>query len=169
MKKLIVEKNGKIAKNRIELEKNLGIKIKINGKEITIDGKPEDEYYAEKIIDALSLGFPLQVALLIKDDDYAFEVINIKEFTKRKDLERIRARIIGSGGKTLKVLEDLTKCDFQVKENNVGIIGDAEYIKNAEDAVMSLIRGAKHAKVYNYLEKHQVQPVIDLGLKEKKK
>jgi len=37
--------------------------------------------------------------LLIKDEDFVFEIINIKDHTKRKDLERIRARIIGTKGK----------------------------------------------------------------------
>ena len=168
MKKIIVEKPGKIIKNKKELEKNLGVKLSITGKEVSINGTPEEEYYAEKMVDALSLGFPIELVLLIKEEDYAFEILNIKDFTKRKDFERIRGRIIGTNGKALKVLNELTKCNFVVQNNQVGIIGDSEYIKNGEDAVISIIRGARHANVYGYLEKHHVEPIVDLGLKEKK-
>jgi ribosomal RNA assembly protein len=169
MLKLIVEKLPRITKNRKKLEKKLGIEIKNQGKEVFINGNPENEYAAEKVIEALDFGFPFSVALMIKEHDYLFEIINIKDYTHKKDMERIRARIIGKKGKTLRIFEELTKCFFELKDNQVGIIGDPEYIKNAQDAVISIIRGAKQANVYSYLEKHQVKPVYDLGLKKRVK
>ena len=128
--------------------------------------KPEDEYTAKAVIQALEFGFPFSAAMMIKDSEYTFEVINIKDHTNRKDLERIRARIIGKGGKALKTLHNLTKCYFELKDNSVGIIGDPEYIKNAQEALISLIKGSKHSNIYSHLEKHQIKPVVDLGLKE---
>ncbi len=107
--------------------------------------------------------------MLIKEEDSVFEIINIKDHTKRKCLETIRARVIGTKGKTLKTLSSLTNCSFELKENCVGIIGEPECIKNAHDALISLICGAKHANVYKFLEKHQIKPILDLGLKEIKK
>jgi ribosomal RNA assembly protein len=169
MKKLICEKPQRIIKNRKKLEEELGIKITCESKEITIHGSPENEYVAEKVIEALEFGFPFSVALLIKDEDFMFEILNVKDYTRRKDLERVRARIIGKQGKTLRTLLGLTKCHFEIKGNQVGIIGEPEYIRNAQEAMISLIRGAKHANVYSFLEKHQVKPVFDLGLKEVKK
>ena len=166
METILCEKIPRIIKNRQRLEKKLGIKITNKGKEVTIEGTPEDEYIAEKVIDALEFGFPFSVALLIKSHDYIFEAINIKNHTKRKDLSQIRARIIGKKGKTLKTLNELTKCFFEIKDNWVGIVGDPEYIQNAQNAIISLIKGSKQANVYSFLEKHQVKPVIDLGLKE---
>jgi len=95
------------------------------------------------------------------------EIINIKEHTNRKDLARIRARIIGTRGKALKTLSDLTECNFEIKENRIGIIGDVENIENAQKAIISIIKGAKHSNIYSFLEKHHPEPIIDLGLKEK--
>ncbi|MCX6746984.1 MAG: KH domain-containing protein [Candidatus Pacearchaeota archaeon] len=95
--------------------------------------------------------------------------MNIKDYTPRKDFETIRARIIGKGGKSLKTLNTLTNCHFELKDNDVGIIGSPECIKNAQDAVIMVIQGSKHANVYSYLEKHHVQPILDLGLKKKKR
>jgi len=168
MKQIFSEEIELISKNKKKLERVLNIEITINGKEVSIDGKSEDEFIAEKIIDAIGFGFPVPVALLIKEEDFLFEIINIKEYTKRKDFETIRARIIGSGGKTLKTLTELTECYFQIKDNRVGIIGEAEKIKNAQESVIWIVQGSKQANVYGYLEKHHAQPIIDLGLKEKK-
>ncbi len=167
MLKLIVEKLPRITKNRKKLEKILSVKITNRGKEVFINGNPKDEYTAEKVIEALDFGFPFSVVLIIKEQDYILEVINIKDYTHKRDMERIRARLIGKKGKTLKTFEELTKCFFELKGNQVGIIGDPEYIKNAQDAVVSIIRGSKQANVYSHLEKHQVKPIYDLGLRDK--
>ena len=169
MEKIFCEKFKRILKNQKKLEERLEIKITINGNEITIDGQPEKEYIAEKVIEALDFGFPFSVAFLIQENDFMFEILNIKDYTKRKDLARVRARIIGKNGKTLRALHELTKCFFEVKDNSIGIIGEPEYIRNANEAVMSLARGAKQANVYSFLEKHQIKPIIDLGLKPVKK
>lgn len=166
MDRVVYEKISRIIKNREKLEKSLNVKITNRGKEVSIKGKAENEYIAEKVIEALEFGFPFSAAMLIKEHDFIFETINIKDHTKRKDLERIRARIIGKGGKTLQTLHTLTDCYFEIKDNRVGIIGPPEYIRNAQEAVISIIKGAKQSNVYSFLEKRQVKPVIDLGLKE---
>ena len=166
MKTIYSEKLPRILKSKKKLETELNIKISNRGKEVSITGEPEDEYIAEKVIDSINFGFPISDALAIKKENFLFEVINIKEHTKRKDLERIRARIIGTEGKTLKTLGKLTKCSFELKDNEVGIIGSPEHIKNAQEAIISIIKGSKQGNVYSFLEKHQVGPVLDLGLKE---
>ncbi|OGJ12517.1 hypothetical protein A3K82_03205 [Candidatus Pacearchaeota archaeon RBG_19FT_COMBO_34_9] len=166
---IISDNISKILKNKKKLEEILNVKITIKNDEISVQGNTEDEYIAEKVLDAISFGFPLSMALLIKKEDFLFEILNIKDYTPRKDFETIRARIIGRNGKTLKTLSNLTECYFEIKNNNVGIIGSPENIKNAQDAVILIIQGSKQANVYSYLEKHHVQPVLDLGLKKLKK
>ena len=166
MKTIISEKIARIIKNKKRLEKELNIKISNNGKEVSLSGEPVDEYVAEKVLEALNLGFPLEIALLIKEEDYTFEVLNIRDFTKKKDFSRIRARIIGKEGKTLRTLNNLTNCNFEVLDKEIGIVGDAENIEAARQSVISLIQGAKQANVYAYLEKHHPLPIFDLGLKK---
>ena len=166
MRKLIADKLPRIVKSKKKLQEKLKVKITNRGKEVSISGKPENEYIAEKVIRAINFGFDFSTAILIKEEDFVFEILNIKDYTRRHDLERVRARIIGKKGKTLNTLSQLTKCDFELKNNKIGIIGDPEYIKNAQDAIIHLIKGAKQSNVYSYLEKHQIKPIIDLGLKE---
>jgi len=168
MKTIISEKIARILKNKKNLEEKLNVKITNRGREVFIEGTPENEYIAEKVIDALNFGFSFSTAILIKERNFIFEIINIKQNTNRKDLQRVRARIIGKNGKTLKTLNQLTGCNFELKDNFVGIICDPESLKNGQEAVISIIRGAKHSNVYNFLEKRMAKPVLDLGLKTKR-
>jgi ribosomal RNA assembly protein len=169
MKIIPSEDSVKLRKVVKQLEPELNVKIKIKGNEVSIDGNPEDEYIAERVIEAINFGFPFDAALSIKKDDAIFEIMNIKDFTHSKDLERVRARVIGTEGKTLRTLSNLTDCNFEIKGNEVGIIGMPESIKNGHNAMMMIVQGSKQANVYAFLEKHQVAPITDLGLKEKKK
>ena len=159
--------NPKIKKNKTRLEKALKVKIDIKGEDISIDGKPEDEYIAEKVIEAMDFGFPLQQALQIKERDFLFEIINIKDHTKKRDFHRIKARIIGKDGRALKTLSILTNCDLKIKNHFVGIIGPPECIHSSQEAIISIIKGSKHSNVYKFLETNQVKPISDFDLKEK--
>lgn len=168
MKKLICERVGIIIRNKKQLEDILEVKITNRGKEVYFEGSSEKEYFAEKVIDAINFGFSISTALLIKKEELIFETLNIKDYTSRKDLERIRGRIIGKGGKALKVLTTLTNCFFEIKDNQIGIIGSPECIQNAQNSCISIIKGSKHSNVYCHLEKNRPEPVYDLGLKEVK-
>jgi KH domain-containing protein len=165
MKTIISEKLPRIIKNKKKLEKELNVKITNRGKEVFINGTSENEYLSEKVIDALNFGFPFSACMSIKKDDFIFEIFNIKDYSKRHDLKTIRARIIGKGGKTLKVLSDLSNCYIELKNNEIGIIGSPLDIENAHNAVVSIIKGAKQTNVYGYLEKHKIKNISDLGLK----
>jgi ribosomal RNA assembly protein len=169
MKKMICEKFGLIMRNKSVLEEPLNVEITNRGKEVFIDGAPEEEYFAEKVVEAINFGFSVQTALLIKKEELIFEILNIKDYTTRKDLERIRGRIIGKDGKALKVLSSLTGCFFEIKENQVGIIGTPDFIQNAQEGCISIIKGSKHSNVYSHLEKNRPEKIYDLGLKEVKK
>ena len=166
MKKIISDKLPRILKNKKKLQEKLNVKITNRGKEIYLKGNAADEYIAELVIDALNFGFEYNAAIMIKEENFTFERLHIKDYTKRNDLERVRGRIIGKQGKTLKTLEQLTKCFIGLKDNEVGIIGPAENIENAQNAITSIIRGSKQSNVYSFLEKHQIKPAIDLGLKD---
>jgi ribosomal RNA assembly protein len=169
MIKIIVDKLVRITKNRKKLEEILEVKIENRGTEVYIEGDAENEYIAEKVVNALNFGFPFSVAIEIKTADLVFERINIKDYTKQKDLARVRGRIIGAQGKTIKTISELGNCYMELKDNYVGIIGEPEFIKNAQEAIISLAKGAKQANVYAYLEKHRPEEVVDLGLKDFKK
>lgn len=167
--KVIVDKVPRILKSKKQLETKLKIKISNRGREIYVEGDPLNEYVAMLVIEAIDFGFKVSSALRIKEQDNLFEVLNIKDYTKRRDLERIRGRIIGKEGRTLKTLRNLTGCDIEVKDNKVGIVGSAEDFENAQNAVISIIRGAKQSNAYAFVEKNQPKPIVDLGIKKKER
>ena len=163
---LISDKIARIIKNRKRLEKILNVKISNNGKEVTFTGAAEDEYVAEKVLSALDLGFSFSDAVLIKEQELDFDIINIKDFSRRGNTEKIRGRVIGKQGRALATLSELTKCSLEIKQNEIGIIGEPDRIKFAIDAIAQIVRGSKHANVYKGLEKRKEDPLVDLGLRK---
>jgi ribosomal RNA assembly protein len=170
MQEIYSEVTGKIIQNKKKLEKELKVRITNKGKILFVDGKAEKEYVAIEVIEALNLGFRTSQALLLTEEDFILEKINIKDLTKRHDLERIRGRIIGTRGKTKEILQNLSDCFISLHENTVGIIGRAENIERVMIALESIIHGQKQGKAYSYLErernKEKVRLNEDLGLKK---
>jgi len=155
MQETYIENLAKVIKNKPKLEKQLKIKITNKGKNIFIDGKPENEFLAIEILKAIDMGFSTDCALELKQENIILQIVNIKDITKRHDLERVRARIIGTHGKTLKTLENLTECSLSLHDNQIGIIGDTEEIKDAIQSITSIIQGSKQSNVYARLEKQR--------------
>jgi rRNA processing protein Krr1/Pno1 len=85
MRKIICEKIIRIIKSKENLERELNVILDINGNEVHISGKSEEEYIAERVIEALDFGFPFSAALEIKKENIMFEILNIKEFTPQKN------------------------------------------------------------------------------------
>jgi len=166
MKVILSEKISRIVKARAKLQRILSVKISNRGKEVSITGNAEDEYIAEKVLDAITFGFSVNHALEISEQDFLYEVISIKDYTTKSDMARIRGRIIGTGGRTLKTLSDLTDCHIEMNGNEIAFIGPPETIENAREGIISIIKGSKQANVYCHLEKMKPSPLIDLGLKE---
>ena len=156
MKTLHIKSARKVLQNKDELEKKLKVKILVKGQNTSISSLSNneiDEYFAERVLLALDYPFLVEDALLLLNEDYLFEIIHIKDYTKRHDLKVINGRIIGSEGKTLRVLQDLSNSLIAVKDNSVAIIAHSEDFENARQAVISLIKGSKQANVYARLEK----------------
>lgn len=145
----------KILQNKKKLETELKVKITNKEKNLFIDGNPEEEYTALQVIEAINLGFSVDRALLLKNENTILQTLNIKDITKKHNLENIRARIIGKHGRTLKTLNKLTNCAISLKDNQVGIIGNAEEIEYAIQALTSIIQGSKQGHVYGRLEREK--------------
>jgi len=155
MQETYTEYIQKILQNKKKLETALNIKIKNKGKIIFINGKPENEFIALEVIEAINLGFSIERALLLKDEKIMLQVLNIKDITKKHNLEEIRARIIGKHGKTLRTLSKLTDCSISLKDNQIGIIGSTEEIEDCIQALISLIQGSKQGNVYGRIERER--------------
>ena len=106
------------------------------------------------VIKAVGRGFSPDRATRLFDDDEYLDVIDLKEFVggRNTQITRIRGRLIGSGGKTRQIIEDLTGCYMTIYGNTVGLIGNSVSLPVAKHACELLINGSEHATVYHYLE-----------------
>lgn len=171
MKNIIVENLKKIKKAVPVIERKTKIKISFGkSNHIIIKGGELNEYLVEQILMAVDFGFDVEDALLLKNQDFVLEFIDIKAHTYRKNLKEIRARLIGTKGRALKTIQKLTGCVMVIHSNRVGLIVDSEHLDSTVQAIASLIRGAKHGNVFAYLEKRNTGrrklDEEDLGLKE---
>lgn len=169
MKTVVLREIKKISRARKFLEKKLNVKLELKGSNLFIEGNELEEYAASRVLEAAGKGFEVEIALLLRDENYVFESVNIKDLSRRKNLSQIRARIIGKRGRTLKVLSELSDCHIILRENSVYIIGPAEKIKQALNGLRKLIQGSKQSSTYSYLERQRKNRFPDdLGLKIKK-
>jgi len=152
-----------IKKEKDFLERKLHIKINLRGRLATIEGDALDEFEAEQVFEAINMGFSARKATLIVDKDFIFEKIHIKDFTRRKNLEVIRGRLIGTHGRTKNTIQQIAGCEIKIKDNTVGIVGPAESIEYAITGIINIIRGTKQSNVYKYLER------VNTEKKKKKK
>jgi len=169
MKTLLVENNKRIKKAIPKIESSIKVKLGFNKSNVSIKGEEFNEFLVEKILRAVDFGFDVSDALLLKNEDFVLEFVNVKEHTRRKNLEEVRSRIIGTQGKAKRTIEELTGGVLCIHSNVVGIIVDSEHLESAVQGVILLIQGAKHSHVFAYLEKQNAElrkfDKEDLGLK----
>ncbi|MEM4181593.1 MAG: hypothetical protein QXX68_00305 [Candidatus Pacearchaeota archaeon] len=171
VRKFFFENEKKIRKALPIIKEKIKIRLFLKGKIVFIKGDEYTEFMVEKILSAIDFGFEIEDALLIMKD-YSFNTINIKDYTKRKNLEEIRGRIIGKKGRAIKIIENISGAKIILKRNKVGIIADNEHIEETEESIKSLIKGSKHGNVFSFLERRNTElkkPESDLGLRKPNK
>ena len=126
--------------------------------EVTIDeaGAPDPvlALKARDIVQAMARGFSEDRAFRLLDEDSYLEILDIKDFAHSKNrVAQIRARLIGTRGKTRRIIEELTSVDVSVWGHTVAMIGGAFEMAIAREAVVMLLRGSEHRTVYRFLER----------------
>jgi len=153
---ILIGTNGK-TKN--ELQEYTKTKIDIDSKEglVTITGNDAVRLYmAKELILAIARGFNPEIAKQLLKSDYCMEILSLDDFAnKKKHLDRVRGRVIGKKGKSREIIEHLTECNVSVYGKTVSIIGLAENVAVARNAVDMLLGGATHSSVYRRLENYR--------------
>lgn len=152
---------GPGGETRRMLTQRSGLRIEVDSgqNEVAIHDQAEgaDPIMVLKVRDvvrAIGRGFSPEHAMRLFSDDCYFELLDFHDYVgKHKGhIRRVTARLIGSEGKTRRIIEEQTGCDLAIYGHTVGIIGDLEDLGNAKQAVDMILRGAEHASVYRFLE-----------------
>jgi ribosomal RNA assembly protein len=145
------------------LEDRTGVEIDIDSEtgEVAIaTEKAKDPVMAMKVFDiirAIGRGFSPERALRLFDEDVFMRGFDIRDYVGKnpKHVRRLRARLIGTKGKTRRLLEELTDTEISIYGNTVYVIGALEELGIAETAVDMILSGSEHAAVYRFLEGKQ--------------
>jgi len=162
--KIVVEENRlkalKDSTRSIEEEFRVKVIVDDNRNEVTIipsDNTNFDQLMkAKSIIEAISYGFDYDDAQNLRNDDYALEVIDLRDYVSDKDkanhINRIKSRIIGEDGRAKRVLQELTDTKIAIGDKYIAILGPYENVRTARDALEMLIKGRQHSTVYKWIQ-----------------
>ncbi len=134
------------------------VKISVND-EVEIEGdEPLTVMRTKEVMKAFGRGFDFEDALDLVDEDYMLEMMVMTEFSGKSRNRRIvlKGRVIGSGGKSKKIIEKYSGAKIVVYGKTVSIIGKWENVRLAREAVGMLLRGAKHTTVFRMLEERKI-------------
>ncbi len=115
---------------------------------------------AKDLVTAIGRGFKPETAFrLIRNEDEIFDMIDLRHIFGRSesDIRRIKSRIIGTEGKTRRLIEELTEADVVVYGHTIGIIGSFEQADAARNAIQMIIDGCEHHTMYKYLQKKRTE------------
>jgi ribosomal RNA assembly protein len=150
---VLIGSKGAVKKS---IQNATGTLVDVDSKEgiVTVSGEDALRLMdSQNVIKAIARGFNPDIALLLLKQDYCFELIDLKLVSRNKnDMERLKGRIIGEGGKSRKTIEGLTDSYICVFGKTVGIIGEMAMASMCKRAVTMLISGSNHATVYRWLE-----------------
>ncbi len=149
---------GTKGETKKKVEKSTKCKLKIDSEEGDVFITCDDAlvlFTAREIIRSIGRGFNPDIALLLLKQDYAFELIDLKDYAgkSKNTMMRIKGRVIGAEGRSRRNIEELTECYISVTGKTIGIIGEAENVSVAKQAVKSLLSGSPHSSVYTFLER----------------
>ncbi len=156
---VVIGEKGETKKN---LEKKMGVKLNIDSDEAEVEIKSQDSvalFDASNVIKAIARGFNPRVALKLIKEDYILTLMNINDYIgkSKKTVARIKARVIGSEGKSRKYIENLSNTNIVVYGKTIGIIGEVEEAEAAKKAIEGLLKGSNHSTVFKILEEHRRQ------------
>jgi len=147
---VLIGSKGDIKRMVRELTGGVRIKIDSETGDVDIDaGKASDPSMVLKTADfvkAVGRGFSPERARKLFEDDYYLQLFDPKQ------VNRLRARIIGTGGKTRRIIEDLSGCYLSIYGNTVAVIGSFEEMPVGVAAVEMVLSGSEHSSVYHFLE-----------------
>ena len=154
---VLIGKSGNV-KSKIETTCYVSLDIDGDTGEVFITSQNDVEkiqpFKAMEIVTAIGRGFSPENAMMLLQGENALHIIDLREFAGKSNanIERIKGRIIGEGGRARRNMENLSGTHISVYGKTVSIIGDSSKLRLAVDAISSISSGSMHGAVYTKLE-----------------
>ena len=151
---------GPHGKNKKRLEAAFHVDLTVDSETGNVEIAPQPDqpdvsvlFTVRNISQAIGRGFSPGRAMALINEDQELLILDLEEYvgTSKNALNRVKGRIIGRGGKSRALLEELTECLISVYGSTVAMIGSYEMLPVAREAVEMLINGAFHKTVWNHL------------------
>jgi len=160
---------GKSGKVKQLIEKSCSVKLNIDSESGEIEIMTQDNvedmqpFKAMEVVSAIGRGFSPENAMKLLTGEYLLHVIDLRDFAGKspQQIERIKGRIIGEGGRARTNMENLTNTNITVYGKTVSIIGEPHQIKMAIAAITSISNGSRHGVVYGKLEADRRRQKMD--------
>ena len=160
---------GKSGKVKSQIENKCSVKLEIDSEtgetiiSVIDDIEKIQPFKAIEIVTAIGRGFSPTNAMKLLDGENTLHVIDLKEFAGKspRQIERIKGRIIGEGGKARTNMERLSDTSISVYGRTVSIIGETNKLKLAVDAISAISNGSMHGAVYHKLESARRRNKLD--------
>ena len=142
-----------------EIEERAEVRLDIDSEEgqvrVESVGDPVVGLKGPEIVKAIGRGFaPEDAFRLLEDDMMLFDVIDIGAAARNKnDLQRHKGRLIGEGGRTRELMEELTGASVVIYGSTLGVIGGPQQVEAVREAAEMILDGAPHGTVYSFLER----------------
>jgi len=142
-----------------EIEERAEVRLDIDSEEgqvrVESVGDPVVGLKGPEIVKAIGRGFaPEDAFRLLEDDMMLFDVIDIGAAARNKnDLQRHKGRLIGEGGRTRELMEELTGASVVIYGSTLGVIGGPQQVEAVREAAEMILDGAPHGAVYSFLER----------------
>ena len=140
----------------IEAEAEVRLDIDSENGSVAIDsvGDPVRGLKAPDIVRAIGRGFAPEAALrLLEDEMMMFDLVDIDAAARNKnDMKRKKGRLIGEGGRTRELMEELSGASVVIYGSTLGAIGTPQQVDVVRTTAEMLLDGAPHGAVYSFLE-----------------
>ena len=146
-KAVLIGSRGKVKGN---LESDTKTRIRVDDL-VEIEGEGQDVYRASEVVKAIGRGFSPEHAFLLLEEGYELFTVSLQG-EKPNTIKRLMGRVIGRKGMSRRIIEQTTGAFLSVYGKTVSIIGKAEEVSRAREAVEALLSGRKHGGVYRKLE-----------------
>ncbi len=151
---VLIGKEGSVKK---KIEEATNCKLQIDSKEgdvFIIGNDSIGLYEAREVVRAIARGFNPDIACLLLKQDYMLDTLDLRDYAPTKNAQiRLKGRVIGSEGKSRRVIEELTETHISVYGKTIGIVGEINNVGMAKTAIEKLLEGGMHSGVYKELEK----------------